>query len=157
MTDATQPSPESIAGAARPTAVRRALAIFSDPWAFAVLQEAFFGVHRFEDFQRNLAISRSVLTRRLIHLVENGVLERRRYQQRPDRYDYRLSESGLEMYPIFIALRSWGERWLIDDGQDGPRLIHATCGEETHPLMVCDRCREPVRAQEIRYEEPASR
>jgi DNA-binding HxlR family transcriptional regulator len=150
---------------ARPTAVRRALEIFSDPWAFAVLQEAFFGVHRFDEFQRNLAISRSVLTRRLNHLVDNGVLDRRRYQQRPDRFDYRLTEKGLEMYPIFIALRTWGDEWLDDDqvgggedsrvsnfGERAPRLIHARCGEETHPRLVCDHCGEPVRAQEVRYE-----
>jgi DNA-binding HxlR family transcriptional regulator len=137
---------------ARPTAVRRALEIFSDPWAFAVLQEAFFGVHRFDEFQRNLAISRSVLTRRLNHLVANGILERRRYQQRPDRYDYGLTERGLEMYPIFIALRTWGEQWLDDDGERAPRLIHARCGQETHPRLVCDHCGEPVKAQEVRYE-----
>jgi DNA-binding HxlR family transcriptional regulator len=141
-------------GVARPTAVRRSLAIVSDPWAFAVLQEAFFGVRRFAAFQRNLAISRSVLTRRLGHLVENGILERRRYQSRPDRYEYRLTERGLEMYPIFIALRTWGERWLEDDGLAGPRLIHVKCGHQTHPQLVCDRCTQQVRAQEIRYEEP---
>jgi DNA-binding HxlR family transcriptional regulator len=132
--------------------VRRSLEIVSDPWSFAVLQEAFFGVHRFDEFQHNLAISRSVLTRRLSHLVGHGILERRRYQRRPDRYEYRLTARGRDMYPIFVALRSWGERWLPDG--DGPqvRLIHGGCERESHPRMVCDACGGEIRAEDMRYE-----
>src|SRR3954452_5249802 len=104
----------------RPAAVARALEVFRDPWSLRVLQEAFFGVHRFEDFQRNLAISRSVLAKRLAHLVGHGVLERVRSQQRPDRFEYRLTDRGREMYPIFVSLRGWAERWLDDIG--GPDL-----------------------------------
>ena len=136
----------------RPAAVQRALKIFSDPWSFAVLQEAFFGVHRFEDFQRNLAISRSVLAKRLAHLVENEILERIRYQQRPDRFEYRLTDRGREMYPIFVSLREWGERWLGDLGGPDLRLVHAACGSETHPHLVCDHCGEQIRAEQMRYE-----
>jgi DNA-binding HxlR family transcriptional regulator len=136
----------------RPAAVRRALEIFSDPWSFAVLQEAFFGVHRFEDFQRNLAISRSVLAKRLAHLVGHGVLERVRYQQRPDRFEYRLTDRGREMYPIFVSLREWAERWLDDIGGPDLRLVHGPCGNETHPRLVCDHCHEEIRAEHMRYE-----
>jgi DNA-binding HxlR family transcriptional regulator len=133
----------------RPAAVRRALEVFRDPWSFAVLQEAFFGVHRFDDFQRNLAISRSVLAKRLAHLVDHDVLERRRYQQRPDRYEYRLTQRGREMYPIFVSLQQWGERWLGEDA--GLRLRHRTCGKTTKPQLTCDACGEPVRAEDIAY------
>jgi DNA-binding HxlR family transcriptional regulator len=139
-------------GLHRPPAVRRALEVFSDPWSFAVLQEAFFGVHRFDDFQRNLAISRSVLARRLAHLVAHGVLERRRYQRRPDRYEYRLTQSGREMYPFFAVLREWGERWLAQEGDPAVRLVHGTCGQHSHPHTVCDRCGEEIRAEDMRYE-----
>jgi DNA-binding HxlR family transcriptional regulator len=136
----------------RPAAVRRALEIFSDPWSFAVLQEAFFGVHRFEDFQRNLVISRSVLAKRLAHLVENEILERVRYQRRPDRFEYRLTDRGREMYPIFVSLREWAERWLDDIGGPDLRLVHAPCGNETHPRLACDHCGEEIRAEHMRYE-----
>lgn len=134
----------------RPAAVRNALEIFRDPWSFAVLQEAFFGVHRFDDFQRNLGISRSVLANRLQHLVGHEVLQRRPYQQRPERFEYRLSQRGREMYPIFVSLQQWGERWL--GGQDAAvRLVHRPCGHETHPQLVCDHCALPVRAEDVTY------
>lgn len=133
----------------RPPAIRRALAIFGDPWSFAVLQEAFHGVRRFDDLQRNLAISRSVLTQRLSQLVDHAILERRRYQERPDRYEYRLTERGREMYPIFVAIRTWGERWLDELDADAPPLVHASCGHETVPHLVCDRCGEPIRAEDM--------
>jgi DNA-binding HxlR family transcriptional regulator len=144
--------PADALGRHRPPAVRRALEVFSDPWSFAVLQEAFFGVHRFDDFQRNLAISRSVLARRLAHLVAHGVLERRRYQRRPDRYEYRLTRSGREMYPFFVVLREWGGRWLAREGDPAVRLVHAACGCESHPRTVCDCCGREIRAEDMRYE-----
>ncbi|HEX4110766.1 MAG TPA: helix-turn-helix domain-containing protein [Solirubrobacteraceae bacterium] len=148
----SEPSEPSEPEANRPAAVRQALEVFRDPWSFAVLQEAFFGVRRFDELQRNLGISRSVLTRRLGHLVENGVLERRRYQRRPDRYEYRLTARGLDMYPIFLALRTWGERWLENRAMPGPRLIHERCDHVTAPQMVCDHCGETIRAHDVRYE-----
>lgn len=136
----------------RPVAVRRTLEIFSDPWSFAVLQEAFFGVRRFDQFQRNLGISRGVLAKRLRHLVDHEILERRLYQRRPDRFEYRLTERARQLYPVFVALKDWGERWL--PGTNGPalRLIHELCDEESHPRMTCDRCGEPIRVAEMRSE-----
>lgn len=140
------------APAARPEAVRRALRVFSDPWSFAVLQEAFFGVRRFDQIQRNLGISRTVLAKRLRHLVEHEILERDLYQRRPDRFEYRLTDRGREMYPIFVALMRWGERWL--DGTPSPRveLVHAPCGQVSRPRTTCDRCGEEIHARDMRYE-----
>lgn len=135
----------------RTTSVQRMGAIFQEAGASLVLREAFFGVRRFDDFQRNLGISRSVLARRLKSLVEHGVLVRRRYQQRPERFEYRLTESGLELYPVFLAMKAWGDRWLGDEGQ---RVVlrHDLCGQLCEPTMTCDRCGEPVRAREMSYD-----
>ncbi len=127
------------------------MAVFSDPWTFMVLREAFFGVRRFDQFARNLDISRNVLTKRLNHLVEQKVFERRQYQSRPDRYEYRLTAQGLDMYPALTALMQWGDRWLADGAGPPLVLMHERCGHETHPVTVCDRCGEPVRAREMRY------
>jgi len=133
----------------RPTAVRRTLEIFSDPWSFAVLQEVFFGVHRFDAFQRNLGVSRNVLTKRLRHLVEHGVLVRREYQR--GRYEYRLTEAGRAMYPIFMSLHQWGERWLEPrDGAPTISYLHEPCGRPTEPVMVCNRCGREIRAEDMR-------
>src|SRR5690349_14397675 len=134
----------------RPTAVRRTIEIFSDPWAFALLQECYFGVHRFDDFQRNLGVSRNVLTKRLRHLVDQGVFVRRLYQTRPDRYEYRLTDAGRAMYPIFMSLHQWGEEWLEPE-EDAPEItfVHTTCGRETDPQLVCDRCGRKIRAEDM--------
>lgn len=136
--------------AIRPTAVRRTLEIFSDPWAFALIQECFFGVHRFDEFQRNLGVSRNVLTKRLKHLVDQGVFIRRLYQTRPDRYEYRLTDAGRAMYPIFMSLHQWGEEWLEDE-RDAPQItyVHTPCGRETEPEMVCNRCGRVIRAEDM--------
>jgi DNA-binding HxlR family transcriptional regulator len=140
----------------RTTSVQRTGAIFQEAGASLVLREAFFGVRRFDDFQKNLGISRSVLARRLKYLVDQGILERRRYQERPERFEYRLTEAGLELYPIFLAMKAWGDKWL---GGDGPPTVlrHKKCGHVTHPRMTCDHCGEPVLAREMSYDTPSSR
>lgn len=135
----------------RPAAVRKALDIFSDAWSFAVLQEMFLGVRRFDTFQKNLQISRSVLTRRLNHLVEQQVIRREAYQSRPMRYEYRLTERGMDMYAIFVALQRWGEQWLDARGASF-RLIHTPCGHELNPVVVCDHCHKRIDPRDIRYE-----
>ena len=137
--------------ARRTTSVQRTGAIFQEAGASLVLREAFFGVRRFDDFQRELGISRSVLARRLRYLVATGVLERRKYQDRPDRFEYRLTESGLELYPIFLAMKEWGDRWLGEETADPVVLHHTTCGHDCEPRMTCDHCGERVRAKEMTY------
>lgn len=135
----------------RVDSVGRTLQVFDDPWTFAVLREAFFGVRRFDDFAAQLDISRNVLTKRLKHLVAEGVLERRQYQSRPDRFEYRLTDRGRDMYPIFLALMEWGDRWLA--GPEGVPLVlvHRPCGATTGPRPTCDGCGEPLTARDMDY------
>lgn len=134
----------------RTTSVQRTTAIFQEAGTSLILREAFFGVRRFSDFQRNLSISRSVLARRLASLVEQGIFERHPYQDRPERFEYRLTESGLELYPVFLAMKAWGDKWLGDDVEELV-LVHQTCSHETTPRMTCSHCREPVAATEMSY------
>src|SRR5437867_2038639 len=88
--------------------VAASLEILGEWWTFLVLRDAFFGVRRFEDFQRRLGIARNVLTTRLQTLVNHGVLERRLYQDHPPRYEYRLTQKGLELHPVLVSLMKWG-------------------------------------------------
>src|SRR5262249_34730110 len=136
----------------RPSAVRRALEIVSDPWTFAILQEAFFGVRRFEQLQVQLGISRGILSKRLANLVENGILERVRYQRRPDRFEYHLTDRGRALYPCCVAMLRWGEDWLDDDDSTTLKLVHEPCGRRSRPQMTCDSCGEPIRADQMTYE-----
>ena len=132
----------------RPKAVAKALEIFNDSWAFAVLQEVFFGVRKFDDFQRNLNISRSVLTRRLKHLVEQGIVSKALYSSRPKRYEYRLTEKGKDMYPIFILLKQWGDKWL-DIEQCDFHLTHKHCGNDLKVNLTCQHCHGNIEAKDV--------
>jgi hypothetical protein len=92
-----------------------------------------------------------VLTARLSLLVEEGVLERRRYQERPERFEYRLTEKGLELFPVLISLMQWGDRWYAPDGP--PRVVrHRECGGAVDAQLSCERCGSRVTARAVRLE-----
>src|SRR5438094_9860809 len=92
--------------------VARALSVVGDRWTMLVLREAFMRTRRFEDFQVRTGAPRPALAERLRTLVDNGVLERRRYSERPDRYEYRLTDKGRDLYPVVVSLLRWGDRWM---------------------------------------------
>src|SRR4051812_30342975 len=96
--------------------IARALEVVGEWWTFLVIREAFLGVTRFEGFQEQLGIARNVLTSRLRALVSKGVLERTKYQERPPRFEYRLTEKGRDLYPVLLALMGWGDRWESPKG-----------------------------------------
>ncbi len=130
--------------------VARTLEMIGERWALLVLREAFLGTRRFEDFQRNIGCARNILSDRLQKLVGNGILERRRYQERPPRFEYRLSERGLDLYPILVGLMQWGDRHIAEERGRPVVLEHRTCGHETTPELVCSHCGDPVNARSMR-------
>jgi DNA-binding HxlR family transcriptional regulator len=134
----------------RPSSVSRALQIIGDKWSFMVVREAFFGNRRYDKFQTELAIAPNVLTDRLSRLVANGVLYRRQYQTSPDRYEYLLTEMGHDLYGPFVAMLQWGDRWL-SKGKPPLLLRHRACGHDFHAAVICDRCKEPIVAADMRY------
>ena len=131
--------------------VARALSVVGDRWTMLVLREAFLGTRRFEDFQKHTRAARNLLSDRLEKLVEHGVLERRPYQEKPTRHEYRLTEKGLDLYTVMMALVRWGDRWL-DDGRGRPiEHRHKRCGHVMHMEAVCSECGERLdpRAVEV--------
>ena len=130
--------------------VARTLEIVGEWWTLLILRDAFLGIHRFDDYQERLGIARNVLTDRLQTLVEHGILERQRYQERPERFEYHLTEKGLDLHPVIMSLLRWGDRWTA--GAAGPPLLleHKTCGHEMTPIMVCPHCREEITARTVR-------
>jgi DNA-binding HxlR family transcriptional regulator len=137
----------------RASSIGRALEVVGDRWALMILQQAFFGMRRFEDFQRQLMIARSTLTSRLGHLVQHEVLERRPYQDNPPRYDYRLTAKGWDLFPTGLMARRWQERWSDVDGLRRVELRHLDCGHATEPWQACEKCQRAVRARETSYED----
>lgn len=129
--------------------VARAMEVVGERWTFLVLREAFNGVRRFEDMQRNLGIARNVLAGRLGGLVDHGVLERCQYQERPVRSEYRLTAKGVDLYPALVGLLQWGERWLAD-GEAPVELVHQSCGRATTLRVSCATCGQPVTGSDVR-------
>jgi len=127
----------------------RALSVVGDRWTLLVLREAFLRVRRFEDFQERLGIARRVLAARLKHLVEQGVLKKVAYQQRPTRYEYRLTEKGLGLYPVLVSLVHWGDVHYA--GKKGPPMLHRhlACGHDFTSVMTCSECGEAVHPREV--------
>ncbi|QTI69035.1 winged helix-turn-helix transcriptional regulator [Gordonia polyisoprenivorans] len=126
------------------------VAILSDKWSFAILVETYYGVSKFDDYQHNLGISRNILTKRLGTLVDEEILRRVQYQTGPARYEYRLTDKGRAMYPIFLAIQQWGEGYLEADQDHDWHLVHETCGQTTAPHLCCDQCGERVSVSTIR-------
>jgi len=110
-------------------AVELAMDVLSDRWTFLILREAFFGVRRYGQMQRNLGIARNVLADRLSQLVANGMFEKVRYRTDPDWYEYRLTDRAVDLYPAIIELMRWAGRHLAQDTDlIDVRLIHRGCG-----------------------------
>ena len=118
-----------------------ALGAIGDKWTLLVIREAFFGVRRFEQMQRSLGIARNILTDRLQKLVVNGILERRRYQERPERFEYRLTRKGLDLYPALVSLMSWGDAYHADEA-GAPDHAHA---QVLRPRGVAGPCVRTLR------------
>ncbi|MET9375830.1 winged helix-turn-helix transcriptional regulator [Streptomyces sp. NPDC003035] len=97
-------------------AIAQAAAVVGDWWSLLLIREAARGHHRFDALQEELGISRKVLTERLAHLVETGVLQKVPYQDRPVRHEYRLTESGRGLLPVLLLMQDWADRWVFGDG-----------------------------------------
>ncbi len=127
--------------------VARALEVVGERWTLLIVRDAFNGVRRFEDFQRRLGLARNILTDRLQRLVAAGVFERTPYQERPERFEYRLTEAGHDLWPTIIALRQWGDRHMAPAGPP-LRLEHRGCGGEVEHRVVCAGCGQPLRVRD---------
>ena len=133
-----------------PCTIASSAAVLGDHWNLLILREACLGTRRFDDFQRHLGIGRNILTQRLHGLVDEGVLRRVAYQESPLRHEYRLTDKGRDAYPILAAMAAWGDRWLT--GPEGTPLVlhHTTCDHDTHAVVVCSECAEPLDVREVR-------
>jgi DNA-binding HxlR family transcriptional regulator len=129
--------------------IAKTLSVVGDRWTLLLMREAFMRTRRFEDFQANTGASRAIVADRLRQLVDDGVLTKVAYQQNPERFEYRLTDKGLDFYPVMTALMTWGDRWMpLPEG--APVTLTHDCGHEFHPVMVCPHCGEPAAPSRVR-------
>ncbi|MDR3469750.1 MAG: helix-turn-helix domain-containing protein [Xanthobacteraceae bacterium] len=129
--------------------ISRTLAVIGDRWSILVLRDCFLRVRRFEEFQSRLGITRHLLADRLKKLVRHGVLRRVPYQTSPKRHEYVLTQKGLDLYPILMAVVHWGDIHMADERGRPLLHRHKTCGHLFNPVMVCSECGEPLKAREV--------
>jgi DNA-binding HxlR family transcriptional regulator len=129
-------------------AVEHTLTAIGDKKTLLVLREAFIGVRRFDRFRENTGLARNILSDRLNTLVANGILRRVLYQERPERYEYRLTRKGIDLYPVLITLMQWGVRHG-EFGEPSIVLEHKGCGATMMPQLACPECGEPVTAHDV--------
>jgi DNA-binding HxlR family transcriptional regulator len=124
--------------------IARPASLLGDRWTLVILRQAFSGIKRYEDFQTSLGISRSLLSDRLGKLVGAGILRREPYKDAiRTRERYRLTDKGLDLYPVLMALREWGDRYMAEDGPP-LKVRHRDCGGEPRIHLQCDGCGEEV-------------
>jgi len=128
----------------QPCSIARTLSVVGDRWTMLILRNAFMGVRRFDAFQSILGVTRHVLSERLKRLTEHEILIKVPYVDRQERFEYRLTEKGLDLYPLLLSLVKWGDQWM-DQGLGAPlEYVHQSCGKKFTPLMVCSECGEPL-------------
>lgn len=125
--------------ASDPCSIGAAVALIGERWTFLVLREAFSGVRRFEDMRRRTGAPRQVLTDRLSSLVREGLLRKARYREpgQRARYEYRLTDKGLDLYPILVALMHWGDRYAGQPAGPPVMLTHRDCGQPVRLQLTC--------------------
>jgi DNA-binding HxlR family transcriptional regulator len=129
--------------------IARTLELIGERWTLLIVREAFLGTRRFDDFQGKLGVARNVLQGRLERLVEAGILRRAFYQERPRRYEYRLTRKGTDLWPLLVALLKWGDRHAAPAGP--PMVLqHEGCGGEIDDRRRCVRCSRDLEAWEVR-------
>jgi DNA-binding HxlR family transcriptional regulator len=128
--------------------IARSLELIGERWTLLIIREAFLGTRRFDDFQRALGVARNVLQTRLERLVEEGILRRVQYQERPARFEYRLTDKGIDLWPVLVALLQWGDRHAAPDG---PPVVlrHRDCGGELDDRRRCVRCGAELGARDV--------
>jgi DNA-binding HxlR family transcriptional regulator len=140
--DATDMRRKNLDGAICPIA--RTLDVVGDWWTLLIVRDAFHGLSRFVDFQKNLGLAKNILSARLRTLVANGILEKRPSADGGARDEYGLTEKGRRLRVVLLALRQWGEDNLFAEGE--PMMVASD--RDNRPLARLRLMNEEGRALE---------
>jgi len=123
------------------------LEIIGERWTILIVRDIFLGIRRFDDLQRDLGVARNILQSRLERLLEYGIVVKRPYQERPVRYEYRLTTKGADLWPVLVSLLHWGDTYAIE-GDPPIVLQHRGCGGELDDRRRCVACGADVSVTE---------
>lgn len=129
--------------------IARTLEIVGERWTMLVLRDVFLGLRRFDEIQADLGVARNVLTNRLDKLVDSGVLERHPYQERPVRHEYRLTEKGVDLWPVVVSMMQWGDRYAPAGAGPPVVLEHRGCGGALTAHRTCERCGKALGPRDV--------
>lgn len=118
----------------------RTLELIGERWTMLVIRDVFSGRRRFDQIQESLGVARNVLSARLQLLVDEGILEKRVYQSKPERHEYFLTEKGLDLWPILVALIGFGDKHLSDPEGPPVEIRHKDCDGRVNDRRICERC-----------------
>jgi len=128
--------------------VARTLDVVGEWWTLLVVRNIMLGQRRFEAIQADLGIARNILSDRLNTLVAHDLVARVKYHEHPERYEYRLTPKGADLFPVIVALAEWGDTWASPDGP--PLEFRHTCEGRGAPILVCSACGEPIDLGSVR-------
>jgi DNA-binding HxlR family transcriptional regulator len=134
--------------APRPCSIADTLALVGEKYSLLVLREVCLGNGRFDQLVRNIGAPRDILATRLRRLVDAGILAKHLYSERPQRFEYRPTQAGLELEPVLLTLMAWGDRHLRPD-DDRPMVVEHVCGNEMLPVVTCAACGAPVHHEDL--------
>ena len=133
-----------------PCPIARTTDLLGDPWIPMILRECTYGIARFDDFQARLGIGRNILSTRLARMVEQGLLEKYRYQESPPRDGYRLTPMGHGATMLLAAMIRFGDEWLFEEGRAPVVLRDRETGEVVRPQLVDERTGAPIDPTRVR-------
>ncbi|GGW27256.1 winged helix-turn-helix transcriptional regulator [Streptomyces griseoloalbus] len=132
----------------RPCSIADTLALVGEKYSLLVLREVCLGNGRFDQLVRNIGVPRDILATRLRRLVDAGILTKRPYNERPQRFEYRPTRAGLELEPVLLTLMEWGDRHLRRE-DDRPMVLEHVCGHALAPVVTCRVCGDQVRHEDL--------
>lgn len=129
--------------------IARSLELIGERWTLLVIRDVFMGNRRFDELQASLGVARNVLSSRLQRLVDEDILERRPYQRKPERFEYFLTEKGLDLWPVLVALIGWGDKH-VTEGDPPVVIVHKECGGRVNDRRICERCAAELNVRDTR-------
>jgi DNA-binding HxlR family transcriptional regulator len=130
--------------------IAAALSVLGERWTLLVMREVLLGRRRFADISRNVGVAPNILSDRLSTLVEHGLLERRRYSEHPESYEYLPTRKGRDVALVLVALMQWGDQHATPAGGPPRVHVHVKCGHDAHPRLVCAHCNDTIRLADLK-------